>query len=66
VSRVAADPFIVEVIRAYGTGERRIERKNYRNLAGAIAYRDIALRKADTKSIRILMIIDESTPAHSV
>lgn len=40
------------------------ENHNYVNLAGAIAYRDIALRKQSTRKVEILMVMDESTPSH--
>lgn len=47
----------VELVR----GRRTIEQHNYNNLAGAIAYRDIVLRRPTTKKVEVLVVLDETT-----
>lgn len=47
-----------------GDRQPQIEQHNYTNLAGAMAYRDIALRRPNTRKVEIIMVLDESTPNH--
>jgi hypothetical protein len=63
MSRMPALPYRVMVTVRVGTG-LRVENHNYPDLAGAWAYRDIALRKQHTKKVEVSLIIDESTPSH--
>jgi hypothetical protein len=64
MSRVPTYPFRVVVTKMVGTNQQLIENHNYTSLAGAIAYREIALRKRMTKRVEVLMVLDESTPSH--
>lgn len=59
-------PFRVVVTTRVGSdGSRQIiESHNYASLAGAITYRDIALKKRNTRRVEVLMVLDESTPSH--
>lgn len=53
---------VIVYVRA---GERQhLESHNYDNLAGAIAYRNIALTKRWTRKVEVTMVIDESSPSH--
>lgn len=53
---------VIVYIRA---GERQwMESHNYDNLAGAMAYRNIALCKKFTRKVETLMVLDESSPNH--
>lgn len=63
MSRIPSFPFrVVVYIRA---GEKQwIETHNYGNLAGAMTFRDIALRKQFTKKVEVTVVVDESTPSH--
>lgn len=63
MSRIPSIPYrVIVTVRA---GERQwVESHNYTNLAGAIAYRDIALRKQFTRKVEVLCVLDESTPSH--
>ena len=45
-------------------GPPQFEQHNYENLPGAWAYRDIALKRPNTKKVEILLVIDESTPEY--
>lgn len=64
MSRVPSYPFrcIVHRKPMSGGAMPQPENHNYTNLAGAIAYRDIALRKGNTRKVEIVMVMDESTP----
>lgn len=65
MSRIPFYPFRTVVIkRPVGEGQPQVENHNYQNLAGAIAYRDIALRRPNTKRVEVVMVLDESTPGH--
>jgi hypothetical protein len=65
VARVPKYPF--RVVMHYKLGDRLVrEQHNYENLAGAIAFREIALRKPRTVKIEVMVVLDESTPSHSV
>lgn len=64
MSRIPTYPFRVVVTKVVGANQQLIENHNYTNLAGAIAYRDIALRKRMTKRVEVMMVLDESTPGH--
>lgn len=71
MARIPKYPFRVLVtMLAGGRGENgpllRQEWHNYETLPGAYGYREIALRKRATKKVEIVLVIDESTPSHSV
>lgn len=68
MSRIPSYPFRCVVYRKpiVGGSYPPAENHNYANLAGAIAYREIALRKGTTRKVEIVVIMDESSPAHSV
>lgn len=63
MSRIPATAYrVIVYIRA---GERQwMESHNYTNLAGAIAYRNIALSKKFTRKVETLVVLDESSPSH--
>lgn len=63
MSRVPRYPFRVLVTRTPIEGKQQTESHNYTSLAGAIAYRDTALRKPHTKKVDVCMVIDETTPS---
>jgi hypothetical protein len=68
MSRVPSLPFRTVVFKSPMRGSQNHpppENHNYANLAGAIAYRDIALRRPNTRRVEVVMILDESTPSHS-
>ena len=65
MSRIPNFPFRVMVTKKPMTGSTQlppIENRNYENLAGAIAYRDTALRRPNTKLVEIVCVLDETTP----
>lgn len=65
MARIPKYPY--RVVTHYKLGDRlHHDQHNYENLAGAIAYREIALRKQRTVKVEVLMVLDESTPAHSI
>lgn len=65
MSRIPSFPFRCVITRKpVGDNQPAIETHNYSNLAGAIAYRDIALRKQSTKRVEVVAVLDESTPGH--
>lgn len=41
-----------------------IEQHSYDSLPGAWAYRDIALRRRNTRKVEVVLVLDESTPTH--
>ena len=63
MARIPAYPYRVIVTRTNGGAQQHIETHNYANLPGAWAFRDIALRKQNTKRVETVMVIDESTPS---
>lgn len=66
MSRIPSFPYRCVVYRkplAGGSARPVPENHNYTNLAGAIAYREIALRKGSTHKVEIIMVMDESTPS---
>lgn len=69
MSRVPSLPFRCTVFKKPMATSSQLhpvpENHNYANLAGAIAYRDIALRRPNTRKVEITMVLDESTPSHS-
>lgn len=68
MSRIPALPYRVVVTRKRHTSGiyPPQETHNYASMAGAIAYRDIALRRPSTHKVETLLVLDESTPSHSV
>lgn len=65
MARVPALPYRVIVTRnPVGDRMPQIENHNYPDLPGAMTYRDIALRKMTTRKVEVVMVLDESTPAH--
>lgn len=67
MSRIPNFPFrCIVTKKAVGTAQPQQENHNYTNFAGAVAYREIALRKQNTKKVEIVMVMDETTPAHHV
>ena len=60
MSRIPLYAYRVVVHVELAGGNRRQEQHNYSSLAGAVAYREIALRKRHTKKVEILMVIDET------
>lgn len=65
MSRIPSFPFRTVVTnKPVGDRPPQIEQHNYTSLAGAIVYRDIALRRQKTKKVEVVMVIDESTPGH--
>lgn len=66
MSRIPSYAYRVAVIKKpVGlVNSQQVENHNYTNLAGAIAYRDIALRRSNTKRVEVLMVLDESSPGH--
>jgi hypothetical protein len=66
MSRLPTFPYRCVVFKKPMSGSHQMpppENHNYQNLAGAIAYRAIALRRPSTKRVEIIMVLDESTPA---
>ena len=66
MSRIPNFPFRVLVTRKPMNGSTQlppIEVHNYQAMAGAIAYRDTALRRPNTKLVEIVMMLDETTPS---
>jgi len=41
-----------------------IEQHSYPDLPGAWAYREIALRRPNTRKVEVVFVLDESTPDH--
>lgn len=67
MARIPSLPFRVIVYTRAANGQpTRAEQHNYETLPGANAYRDIALRRSNTRKVETCLVIDESTPAHSV
>lgn len=65
MSRIPSYPFRVIVIKkSVGNAPPQTETHNYAGLAGAITYRDTALRRPNTKRVEIHVVIDESTPSY--
>jgi hypothetical protein len=65
MSRIPSFPFRVIVIKkAVGNAQPQSETHNYAELAGAIVYRDTALRRPNTKRVEIHCVLDESTPGY--
>jgi hypothetical protein len=46
--------------------QQQVESHNYASLPGAWAYREIALRRSNTKKVEIVFVLDESTPDHPI
>ena len=63
MSRLPSYPFRVLVYKN-GTINMEIETHNYQAMAGAIAYREIALRRPNTKLVEIVVVLDETTPTN--
>ena len=61
MSRIPSYAFRVMVYRRTA-GDPYVEHHNHKELAGAIAGRDIALRKRNTIKVEVMMVIDETTP----
>jgi hypothetical protein len=61
VSQVRKHPYRVNVLIGSGNTFRN-EYHDCANLAGAIAFRDIALSQPLTQKVEVVMMIDESTP----
>lgn len=68
MARVPAYPYRVIVTKrpAGLGGNLQFETHNYASLPGAWAYRDIALRRPNTRKVEVLMVLDESTPDHPI
>jgi hypothetical protein len=67
MSRLPNFPFRVLVTKRPMTGSTNlppIENHNYENMAGAICFRDIALRRPNTKMVAIVVVLDETTPTN--
>lgn len=67
MSRIPNFPFRCIVYKKPMAGSQHVppaENHNYANLAGAIAYRAIALRRPQTKRVEVIMVMDESSPGH--
>jgi hypothetical protein len=65
MSRIPSLPYRVVVHkRAVGLQPPVPENHNYDNLPGAFAYRDIALRRSNTRKVETILVLDESTPDH--
>lgn len=66
MARVPSHPFRVIVHKSNGNGSLipNAEQHNYTSLPGAIAYRDIALCRPNTRKVEVVMVLDESTPTH--
>ena len=63
MARIPAYAYRVIVYKRNGTSAaQHIETHNYTSLPGAWAYRDIALRRQNTRKAEIVMVLDESTP----
>lgn len=66
MARIPALPYRVVVTRKpVGANQQQMENHNYPDLPSAMCYRDIALRKHTTRKVEVVMVLDESTPAHS-
>lgn len=65
MSQLPKYPYRVVVTRRLGF-DLASETHNYENLAGAYAFRDIALSKPMTRKVQILLVIDEATPSHDL
>lgn len=65
MARVPSHPFRVIVHKSNGNGGMHptLEQHNYTSLPGAIAYRDIALGRTNTRKVEVVMVLDESTPS---
>jgi len=67
MSRIPNFPFRVVITKKPMTGSTQlppVENHNYESLAGAIAYRDTALRRPNTRKIEVVMVLDETTPTN--
>jgi hypothetical protein len=67
MSRIPNFPFRVLVTKRPMAGSTQlppVENHNYENMAGAIAYRDVALRRPNTKLVQIVMVLDETSPSN--
>jgi hypothetical protein len=65
MARIPSLPFRVVVHKKpVGAAPPVPENHNYPDLPGAWAYRDIALRRPNTRKVEIVMVLDESTPDH--
>jgi hypothetical protein len=67
MSRVANFPFRVVITRKPMAGSTQLpplETHNYENLAVAIAYRDTALRRSNTRLVQIVCVLDETSPTN--
>jgi hypothetical protein len=65
MARVPSYPFrCIVTKKPVGAAMPHTENHNYESLPGAWAYRDIALRRPNTKRVEIVMVLDESTPSH--
>lgn len=64
MSRVPSLPYRVLVTKKkVGDAAPQLEQHSYSSLAGAIVYRDIALRRPNTFKVETVMVLDETTPA---
>lgn len=64
MSRVPSCPFRCIVTRQIANGEQKTEQHNHATLVEAWADREVRLQKTSTKKVEVVMVIDESTPAH--
>jgi hypothetical protein len=65
MSRLPNYPFRVCVHKKPMNGSTQlppVENHNYAVMAGAISYRDIALRRPNTRLVEVLVVLDETTP----
>ena len=65
MSRIPNFPFRVLVTKKPMAGSTQlppVENHNYGELAGAIAYRDTALRRPNTKMVEVVFVLDQTTP----
>lgn len=64
MSRIPTLPYRVLVTKKkVGAANQQVEQHSYSSMAGAIAYRDIALRRPNTHKVETMMVLDETTPS---
>lgn len=63
MARIPNFPFRVIVTQRLGATQQQTS-YNEENIVGAMARRDMELRRDRTKRVQIVLIIDESTPDH--
>jgi hypothetical protein len=55
---------VIVLTRIKGQSDVHAEQHNFVNLAAAVAYREIALGRKQTRKTELLAVLDESTPNH--